>query len=87
MYFFFSLKNAHNIHIHTEGKKLKKYKNKLHKRSSASLLANFLGRFFFSMCAASLSPSKVIRSLQISSFCHSSNMLATSPHLGVKSAQ
>lgn len=62
-------KNAHNIHIHTGEKKLKKYKNKLHKRSSASLLANFLGRFCkIFLCAASLSPSKVCHSFSTNLF-------------------
>lgn len=53
-----AFKNAHNIHIHTGEKKLKKYKNKLHKRSFATLLANFLGRFckiFFCVCCKSQS--------------------------------
>lgn len=89
-----------STHTHRKKKKsLKKYKNKLHKRSSASLLANVLGKFckfifflFFHVCAASLCPNKVTFSLQISSsvlFLLSVRFVesATSPCLGVKSAQ
>lgn len=46
----------HTTYTYTQKeKKLKKYKNKLHKRSSASLLANFLGRFFFFPCVLQVS--------------------------------
>lgn len=63
----------HTTYTYTqEKKKLKKYKNKLHKRSSASLLANFLGKFckvfFFFVCAASLCPSKVCHSFSTNLF-------------------
>lgn len=43
---------------------LKKYKNKLHKGSSASLLAKYLGRFCNFVCFASVSPGKVCRSFR-----------------------
>lgn len=50
-------KNAHNIHMTKEGGgKLKKYKNKLHKGSSASLRAKFMGRFCNFVCFAGVSP-------------------------------
>lgn len=69
-------KNAHNIHRQRRGgKKLKKYKNKLDKGSSASLLAKFLGRFCNFVCFASGSPGKVCRSFQgkkTDSLCRSS---------------
>lgn len=90
------LLKMHTTYTYTqEEKKLKKYKNKLHKRFSPSLLANFLGRFlqdFFSVCAASLSPSKVCHSFSTNLFlCRSLfvhfKVSATGPHLGVKSAQ
>lgn len=58
------LKNAHKIHRQRRkgGGQLKKYKNKLHKGSSASLLAKYLGRFCNFVCFASVSPGKVCRS-------------------------
>lgn len=46
------------------GGELKKYKNKLHKGSSASLLAKYLGRFCNFECFASVSPGKVCRSFR-----------------------
>lgn len=49
-------KNAHNIHMTKEGGgKLKKYKNKLHKGSSASLRAKFMGRFCNFVCVLQVS--------------------------------
>lgn len=85
---FFSLLKMHTTYTYTQKEKKSLKNTKIN--YTKDLLRHCLLIFwedFFSMCAASLSPSKVIRSLQISSFCHSSNMLATSPHLGVKSAQ
>ena len=47
-------------------KKLKKYKNKLHKRSSASLLANFFGKILQVVCVLQVSV--------LASLCHSTNL-------------
>lgn len=62
------LKKSIQTYTHT-GEKLLKYKNKLHKRSSPSSLANFLGSFpflcfffrlvFYFVCMENLSSSKV----------------------------
>lgn len=85
-----------HIHTHTQegGKKSLKNTKINYTRSSASLLANFLGRFLkiFFLCAASLSPSKVCHSFSTNLFlCRSLfvhfEVSATSPHLGVRSAQ